>query len=82
MQGKSVEDIRKTFNIINDFTPEQEAQVKKSVLQSKTTPCFLLDTRREQVVRRFLSRWFLSSFAKEAFVRKGFYISYECKTRY
>lgn len=27
IKGKSVEEIRKTFNIVNDFTPEQEAQV-------------------------------------------------------
>lgn len=27
--GKSTEEIRKTFNIVNDFTPEEEEQVRK-----------------------------------------------------
>lgn len=29
IKGKSPEDIRKTFNIKNDFTPEEEAQVRE-----------------------------------------------------
>jgi len=29
IKGKSPEEIRKTFNITNDFTPEEEAQIKK-----------------------------------------------------
>ena len=29
IKGKSVEEIRKHFNIKNDFTPEEEAQVRK-----------------------------------------------------
>lgn len=29
IKGKSVEEIRKIFNITNDFTPEEEAQIKK-----------------------------------------------------
>ncbi|XP_057527240.1 SKP1-like protein 13 [Amaranthus tricolor] len=29
IRGKTPEEIRKTFNIINDFTPEEEAQVRK-----------------------------------------------------
>eukprot|EP00286_Rhodomonas_abbreviata_P025873 CAMPEP_0181313132 /NCGR_PEP_ID=MMETSP1101-20121128/14085_1 /TAXON_ID=46948 /ORGANISM="Rhodomonas abbreviata, Strain Caron Lab Isolate" /LENGTH=170 /DNA_ID=CAMNT_0023420065 /DNA_START=30 /DNA_END=542 /DNA_ORIENTATION=- len=29
IKGKSPEDIRKTFNIVNDFTPEEEAQVRE-----------------------------------------------------
>ncbi|OMO65551.1 SKP1 component [Corchorus olitorius] len=29
IKGKSVEDIRKTFNIKNDFTPEEEAEIRK-----------------------------------------------------
>jgi S-phase kinase-associated protein 1 len=29
IKGKSPEDIRKTFNIQNDFTPEEEAQVRE-----------------------------------------------------
>jgi S-phase kinase-associated protein 1 len=28
-KGKSPEEIRKTFNIKNDFTPEEEEQIKK-----------------------------------------------------
>ncbi|KAI4308053.1 hypothetical protein L6164_031171 [Bauhinia variegata] len=31
MKGKSPEDIRATFNIRNDFTPEEEEQVRKEV---------------------------------------------------
>ncbi|CAM0957718.1 unnamed protein product [Alopecurus aequalis] len=27
IKGKSVEDIRKTFNIVNDFTPEEEEEI-------------------------------------------------------
>ncbi|KAJ3274584.1 suppressor of kinetochore protein mutant [Terramyces sp. JEL0728] len=29
IKGKSVEEIRKTFNITNDFTPEEEEQIRK-----------------------------------------------------
>jgi S-phase kinase-associated protein 1 len=29
IKGKSPEDIRKTFNIQNDFTPEEEAQIRE-----------------------------------------------------
>ncbi len=29
IKGKSPEEIRKTFNIVNDFTPEEEAQIKE-----------------------------------------------------
>jgi len=29
IKGKSPEEIRKIFNIVNDFTPEEEAQIKK-----------------------------------------------------
>jgi S-phase kinase-associated protein 1 len=29
IKGKTPEEIRKTFNIINDFTPEEEAQVRE-----------------------------------------------------
>jgi len=29
IKGKTPEDIRKTFNITNDFTPEEEAQVRE-----------------------------------------------------
>ncbi|GLJ36416.1 hypothetical protein SUGI_0731180 [Cryptomeria japonica] len=29
IEGKSPEDIRKTFNIENDFTPEEEAEVRR-----------------------------------------------------
>jgi S-phase kinase-associated protein 1 len=29
MKGKSVEEIRKMFNIKNDFTPEEEEEVRK-----------------------------------------------------
>jgi len=29
IKGKSVEEIRQTFNIKNDFTPEEEAEIRK-----------------------------------------------------
>lgn len=29
IKGKSAEDIRKQFHIVNDFTPEEEAQVRE-----------------------------------------------------
>lgn len=29
IRGKSPEDIRKTFNIVNDFTPEEEAAIRR-----------------------------------------------------
>jgi len=29
IKGKSVEEIRRTFNIVNDFTPEEEEQIRK-----------------------------------------------------
>jgi len=29
IKGKSVEEIRKQFNIVNDFTPEEEEQIRK-----------------------------------------------------
>lgn len=29
IKGKSVEEIRKTFNIVNDFTPEEEELIRK-----------------------------------------------------
>jgi len=31
IKGKSVDEIRKTFNIVNDFTPEEEEQIRKEV---------------------------------------------------
>ena len=29
LKGKTPEEIRQTFNIVNDFTPEEEAQVRE-----------------------------------------------------
>jgi len=29
IKGKTPEEIRNTFNIVNDFTPEEEAQIKE-----------------------------------------------------
>ena len=29
IKGKTTEEIRKQFNIVNDFTPEEEAQVRE-----------------------------------------------------
>ena len=29
IKGKSAEEIRKIFNIVNDFTPEEEAQIRE-----------------------------------------------------
>ena len=36
--GKTPEEIRKTFNIKNDFTPEEEEQVRKENEWCETTP--------------------------------------------
>eukprot|EP00808_Paulinella_micropora_P025766 g11676.t1 len=33
IKGKSPEEIRSTFNIVNDFTPQEEEQVRRSVLE-------------------------------------------------
>jgi S-phase kinase-associated protein 1 len=46
IKGKSVEEIRKTFNIVNDFTPEEEEQIRKEnewyvlVMASNVFLCF------------------------------------------
>ena len=34
IKGKTPEEIRKLFNIVNDFTPEEEAQIKKENVSS------------------------------------------------
>jgi hypothetical protein len=34
IKGKTPEEIRKTFNIVNDFTPEEEAQVRMDPILS------------------------------------------------
>ena len=34
IKGKQPEEIRKMFNIVNDFTPEEEAQIKKENVSS------------------------------------------------
>jgi len=38
IKGKSPEEIRKTFNIKNDFTEEEEAQVSGDWLSSSIRP--------------------------------------------
>lgn len=43
IKGKQPEEIRKLFNIVNDFTPEEEAQIKKEVSRqnlSRRLPCW------------------------------------------
>lgn len=42
IKGKSAEEIRRTFNITNDFTPEEEAQIKKENVSSMYYFCVLL----------------------------------------
>lgn len=37
IKGKQPEEIRKLFNIVNDFTPEEEAQIKKEVSSDRPT---------------------------------------------
>ena len=33
IKGKSPEEIRNTFNIVNDFTPDEEDQLRRSVVE-------------------------------------------------
>jgi S-phase kinase-associated protein 1 len=40
IKGKSVEEIRKTFNVQNDFTPEEEEAIKKE--NEWSVVCFLM----------------------------------------
>ena len=35
IKGKTPEEIRKLFNIVNDFTPEEEAQIKKENVRTR-----------------------------------------------
>ena len=39
IKGKTPEEIRKLFNIVNDFTPEEEAQIKKENVSPATHRC-------------------------------------------
>lgn len=39
IKGKSAEEIRRTFNITNDFTPEEEAQIKKENVSNISHSC-------------------------------------------
>ncbi|KAJ7733719.1 Skp1 family, dimerization domain-containing protein [Mycena olivaceomarginata] len=62
IKGKTPEEIRKLFNIVNDFTPEEEAEIKKSTewaedrisetANSSLTPSAFLPGR-ERHQRRF-----------------------------
>ena len=45
--GKSPEEIRKTFNIKNDFTPEEEEQVSRCLLKHTESSFTELDSERE-----------------------------------
>lgn len=56
IKGKTPEEIRKLFNIVNDFTPEEEAQIKKEnvskIIFSRTsflTDLALLGMGRRQI---------------------------------
>lgn len=41
IKGKTPEEIRKLFNIVNDFTPEEEAQIKKENVSTQSfSPCY------------------------------------------
>jgi hypothetical protein len=42
IKGKTPEEIRKLFNIVNDFTPEEEAQIKKENVRYASDLCRLL----------------------------------------
>ena len=43
IKGKSPEEIRKTFNIQNDFTPEEEDQIRRENewAEEKASPLYL-----------------------------------------
>ena len=49
MKGKTAEQIRKTFNIVNDFTPEEEAAI---IAENKSH-----DQHTQRTDGRFSSRW-------------------------
>ena len=51
IKGKTPEEIRKTFNIVNDFTPEEEAQVREEPRFRKGTE-LALDAYRSAFVCR------------------------------
>lgn len=41
IKGKTPEEIRKLFNIVNDFTPEEEVHSLLMIVESHTLNCFL-----------------------------------------
>lgn len=60
IKGKTPEEIRKLFNIQNDFSPEEEAQIKKENVSHSLgfyTPC----TPCAAVLHRFVTLTYLRS---------------------
>ena len=57
IKGKTPEEIRKLFNIVNDFTPEEEAQIKKENVSHRhalrpTNTLTLIYRNGQRIVRR------------------------------
>ncbi len=48
IKGKQPEEIRKLFNIVNDFTPEEEEQIKKENEVSTPAPSVCPQTTADQ----------------------------------
>ena len=50
IKGKTPEEIRKLFNIVNDFTPEEEAQIKKENVSFDVMACshWFFDARLQE----------------------------------
>ena len=43
IKGKSPEEIRKLFNIVNDFTPEEEEQIRKENVRCRPSSAQALE---------------------------------------
>lgn len=56
IKGKTPEEIRKLFNIQNDFTPEEEAQIRKENVRISLT-CLCSISRRLLTPLSHVQEW-------------------------